>query len=63
MKHDIVSRTLNGVDAVSQMDAIGKVPGVMAQEASQSGALFVHYSTDYVYDGEGSRPWRETDPE
>jgi dTDP-4-dehydrorhamnose reductase len=37
-------------------------PGALAKAAAGVGALLVHYSTDYVYDGEGSRPWRETDP-
>jgi dTDP-4-dehydrorhamnose reductase len=36
-------------------------PGVLAQEAAQLGALLVHYSTDYVFDGSGSRPWTEAD--
>jgi dTDP-4-dehydrorhamnose reductase len=35
---------------------------VMAQYARRRGALLVHYSTDYVFDGSGTRPWRETDP-
>lgn len=34
---------------------------VMAKEAANLGALFVHYSTEYVFNGSGSAPWRETD--
>src|SRR5665811_2212949 len=36
-------------------------PGVLARETAQSGAWLVHYSTDYVFDGSGERPWNETD--
>ena len=36
-------------------------PGVMAEACAPRGALLVHYSTDYVYDGSGERPWREDD--
>ena len=36
-------------------------PGVLAQEAARLGALLVHYSTDYVFDGSGTQPWREDD--
>jgi dTDP-4-dehydrorhamnose reductase len=39
----------------------GEAPGVLAQIARHAGALLVHYSTDYVFDGSGSLPWRETD--
>jgi dTDP-4-dehydrorhamnose reductase len=34
---------------------------VLAAEASRLGAWLVHYSTDYVFDGSGERPWKETD--
>lgn len=37
-------------------------PGVLAREAAATGAWLVHYSTDYVFDGSGSRPWSEQDP-
>ena len=36
-------------------------PGVLAEEASKLGAWLVHYSTDYVFDGSGTRPWVESD--
>jgi dTDP-4-dehydrorhamnose reductase len=34
----------------------------LASAAARQGAWLVHYSTDYVYDGGGEQPWRETDP-
>jgi dTDP-4-dehydrorhamnose reductase len=37
-------------------------PGVLAREAARHGAWLVHYSTDYVFDGSGQQPWRESDP-
>lgn len=37
-------------------------PAVLADEAKRVGAALVHYSTDYVFDGEGGRPYREDDP-
>jgi len=37
-------------------------PGVLAQEAQRTGALLVHYSTDYVFDGSGSAARTETSP-
>jgi dTDP-4-dehydrorhamnose reductase len=35
---------------------------VLARCAAECGAMLVHYSTDYVFDGSGTRPWREDDP-
>jgi dTDP-4-dehydrorhamnose reductase len=37
-------------------------PEAIARAAQSVGAPVVHYSTDYVFDGSGSRPWREDDP-
>jgi len=36
-------------------------PALMAEEAKRIGALMVHYSTDYVFDGSSSLPYAETD--
>ncbi|MBV9191630.1 MAG: dTDP-4-dehydrorhamnose reductase, partial [Betaproteobacteria bacterium] len=40
----------------------GAAPGVLGEEAKQAGALLVHYSTDYVFDGAKRSPYLETDP-
>jgi len=39
----------------------GVAPGVLAEEARRIGSAFVHYSTDYVFDGSGDAPWKEDD--
>lgn len=38
-----------------------EAPGVMAEEAKRIGALLVHYSTDYVFDGSKGAPYVEGD--
>ena len=47
-------------DRAAQVNAV--TPGAMAHAAAEVGAWLVHYSTDYVFDGGGTRPWREDDP-
>ncbi len=37
-------------------------PGVIAKWCCEHDATMIHYSTDYVFSGEGDRPWLETDP-
>jgi dTDP-4-dehydrorhamnose reductase len=36
-------------------------PGVMAETADRINAVFIHYSTDYVFDGKKNTPYTETD--
>jgi dTDP-4-dehydrorhamnose reductase len=36
-------------------------PAALAQAAADIGAWLVHYSTDYVFNGQGVRPWNECD--
>ncbi len=35
--------------------------GLLAEEAKALDAWLIHYSTDYVFDGSGGKPWQETD--
>ena len=37
-------------------------PGVMAEVARKISAVFIHYSTDYVFDGKKDQPHTENDP-
>lgn len=44
-------------------DAINhQAPRVMAETCAQLGARFIHISTDYVFDGQATRPYSEADP-
>lgn len=36
-------------------------PGLLGEQAAACGALVVHYSTDYVFDGKKAGPYTETD--
>ncbi|MBS4095631.1 MAG: dTDP-4-dehydrorhamnose reductase [Sulfuricella sp.] len=40
----------------------GVAPGIMAEEAKRLGAVLVHYSTDYVFDGSKPVAYVEDDP-
>ena len=57
--HTAVDKAESEPELARQLNAT--TPGVLAQEAERLGAWLVHYSTDYVFDGSGSRPWMETD--
>lgn len=39
-----------------------EAPGALARAAAEARALLIHYSTNYVFDGAGTRPYREDDP-
>lgn len=57
--HTAVDKAESESDFARTLNAT--TPGAIAQEAAKLGAWLVHYSTDYVFDGSGSRPWVETD--
>ncbi len=57
--HTAVDKAESEVELVRTLNALA--PGVLAQEAARTGAWLVHYSTDYVFDGSGTRPWTEAD--
>ena len=57
--HTAVDKAESEADFARTLNAT--TPGAIAQEAAKLGAWLVHYSTDYVFDGSGSRPWVETD--
>jgi dTDP-4-dehydrorhamnose reductase len=39
----------------------GDAPGILAEEANRLGAPLIHYSTDYVFDGNATTPYQEDD--
>ena len=57
--HTAVDKAESEPEVALTLNALA--PGVLAQEAQRIGAMLVHYSTDYVFDGSGNRPWLETD--
>ena len=57
--HTAVDKAESEPDTARLLNAT--TPGVLAVEAARLGALLVHYSTDYVFDGSGTQPWTETD--
>lgn len=58
--HTAVDRAESEPDLAHAINAAA--PGVIAREAAELGALLVHYSTDYVFDGSGDEPRAEDAP-
>ncbi|OGT04439.1 MAG: dTDP-4-dehydrorhamnose reductase [Gallionellales bacterium RIFCSPLOWO2_02_58_13] len=57
--HTAVDKAESEPELVRTINALA--PGMLAREAQRCNAWLIHYSTDYVFDGSGDRPWRETD--
>lgn len=55
--HTAVDKAESEPDFARALNALA--PGVLAREAARRGALLVHYSTDYVFDGSGDAPRTE----
>jgi dTDP-4-dehydrorhamnose reductase len=55
-----VDRAESEPDAAHQANA--HAPGLLGRWCAAHDALLLHYSTDYVFDGGATRPWREQDP-
>lgn len=55
-----VDRAEDEVDVAFRANA--EAPGRLADACAVLGIPLVHYSTDYVFDGRGTRPYREDDP-
>lgn len=54
-----VDRAESEVAAAEAINATA--PALLAREAARRGALLIHYSTDYVFDGTKPQPYVETD--
>lgn len=52
-----VDRAETDVEAANAVNAVA--PAVLADEAKRAGSLLIHYSTDYVFDGESDAPYTE----
>ena len=57
--HTAVDKAESEPELARTLNALA--PEMLAREAAQIGAWLVHYSTDYVFDGSGTRAWRESD--
>jgi dTDP-4-dehydrorhamnose reductase len=63
----VIAAAYTAVDKAEQETALAEAvnataPGILAEEGKPFGAAVIHYSTDYVFNGAGSRPWTEDQP-
>ncbi len=58
--HTAVDKAESEPDVARTINAT--TPGALAREAAAIGATLVHYSTDYVFDGSGDKPYDESTP-
>lgn len=58
--HTAVDKAEDERERVRVINALA--PATLAREARKLDAWLIHYSTDYVFDGSGSKPRVETDP-
>jgi dTDP-4-dehydrorhamnose reductase len=49
-------------DEANALAVNGEAPRLLAKEAKKIGAMLIHFSTDYVFDGSKKAPYVETDP-
>jgi dTDP-4-dehydrorhamnose reductase len=68
IKPDVIvnAAAYTAVDKAEQEEQLattvnGAAVGVLADESRKAGALFVHYSTDYIFDGTKQSPYTEED--
>ena len=54
-----VDKAESEVELAARVNA--QASGVLAEEAAVLGAWLIHYSTDYVFSGQGVTPWQESD--
>jgi len=68
IKPDVITNAVayTAVDKAEDEEQLAQVinadaPALIADEAKKSGAVLIHYSTDYVFDGTKKEPYTETD--
>jgi dTDP-4-dehydrorhamnose reductase len=54
-----VDKAETDIEAAEAINAVA--PGAIGRAAAAIGAPVLHFSTDYVFAGDGDQPWRETD--